>query len=74
MVLRTMSGTWTYVVVAGDARHRIVGENRVENGVGDGVRDLIGMTLGDRFRCEEMTVEQVGEWRGASVTSGENGD
>ena len=69
---RTMSGMWTYVFVvispATQARpvvtsvsHAtravgIVGENGVEHGVGDRVRDLVGMALGDGFGREEMAI------------------
>ena len=63
IVARTMSGTWTYVVVVispathgeagrderftGDARVGIVGEDGVEDGIRDRVRDLVGMAFGD---------------------------
>ena len=38
--------------LAGDATMRIVGEDRVENGVRDLIGDLVGVTLGHRLRRE----------------------
>ena len=38
--------------LARDAPHRVVGEHRVENGVGDLVGHLVGVTFGDRFGRE----------------------
>ena len=48
--------------LAGDSASRIVGADRVEHGVGDLVRDLVGMTLGDRFGGEDVP---FGECHGA---------
>ena len=42
--------------LAGDPRFGIVGENGVEDGVGDGIRDLVGMAFGDGFRRKEMAI------------------
>ena len=38
---------------AGDLRVGIVAEEFVENGVGNLIRDLIGVSLGHRFRCKQ---------------------
>ncbi len=40
--------------LAGDARHRILRQDGVEDAVGNLVGDLVGMTFGDGFRCEQM--------------------
>ena len=40
--------------LAGDPPTRVVGEHRIENGVGDLVGNLVGMPLGNRFGREEV--------------------
>src|SRR5215211_7654989 len=45
--------TTTRPVVISVSPVRVVGEDRVENGVGDLVGDLVGVPLGDRLRREE---------------------
>ena len=41
--------------LARHARGRVLGQNRVEDGVGNLIRDLVGMSLGDGLRREEVT-------------------
>src|SRR5262249_3514191 len=47
--------------LARDAAVRIVGESGVENRVGDLVRDLVGVALGDRLRGEEEAARHAPE-------------
>ena len=42
---------------AGDSGGGIVFENCIEDGIRDRVRHLVGMTLGDGFGCEQMSIE-----------------
>ena len=42
--------------LGGDARARVLLEDRVEDGVGDLVGHLVGVALGDGFGCEEEIV------------------
>ena len=41
--------------LAGHAAHGVLGDQRVEDGVGDLVGDLVGVSLGDGLRSEQMT-------------------
>ncbi len=41
--------------LAGHAADRILGENRVENGIGNLVGDLVGMPFGHRLRGKQVT-------------------
>ena len=45
--------------LGGDARARILLEDRVEDGVGDLVGDLVGVAFGDRFGGEEEVVRHA---------------
>ena len=38
---------------AGDARHRILGQRRVQHGIRDLVGDFVGMTFSDRLGREQ---------------------
>ena len=40
----------------GDPRLRVLGQERVENGIRDAIADLIGMTFGDRLAGEDVVL------------------
>ena len=56
-VLNSPASTTKFLVTmvfAGDAGLQVYAEKAVENGVGDLVRDLVGMALGNRLGGEEI--------------------
>ena len=55
---------------AGHAAVRVLREDRVENGVGDLVGHLVGVTHGYAFRSEEMTGHAVGRVFGLGADGG----
>jgi hypothetical protein len=45
--------------LAGDSAHRILRDAGIQDGIGDGIADLVGMSLGDRLRCKNVLFQNV---------------